>query len=102
MISAAVNVKDGTGLLATENARDITRIVRAERYRLGMVLAAAVLASVLLSLFLSRTIVQPLQHLTRAAVRVRLGRAREELGRASRRDRVCQSVEIPVVAVSLY
>ena len=29
MISAAVAVRDGSGLLATENARDITRIVRA-------------------------------------------------------------------------
>ena len=77
MISAAVIVKDGTSLLGTENARDITRVVRAERFRLGMVLAAAVFASVLLSLFLARTIVQPLQRLARAAVRVRLGRARE-------------------------
>lgn len=77
MISAALGVKDGTSLLATENARDITRTVRAERLRLGIVLATAVLASVLLSLFLARTIVQPLQRLARAAVRVRLGRARE-------------------------
>ena len=77
MISAAVAMRDGTSLLATENARDITRTVRAERFRLGLVLGAAVLASVLLSLFLARTIVQPLQRLARAAVRVRLGRARE-------------------------
>lgn len=77
IISAAARVKDGTSLLATENARDITRTVRAERLRLGMVLAVAALASVLLSLFLARTIVQPLQRLARAAVRVRLGRARE-------------------------
>ena len=77
MISAAVPVRDGSSLLATENARDITRTVRAERLRLGMVLAVAVLASVLLSLFLARTIVRPLQGLARAAVRVRLGRARE-------------------------
>lgn len=77
MISAAAKAGDGTSLLATENARDITRIVRAERLRLGIVLATAVLASVLLSLFLARTIVQPLQRLARAAVRVRLGRARE-------------------------
>ena len=77
MISAATNMKDGGSLLATENARDITRTVRAERLRLGIVIAAAVLASVLLSLFLARTIVQPLQRLARAAVRVRLGRARE-------------------------
>lgn len=77
MISAAVAMPDGGSLLATENARDITRTVRAERLRLGMVLAVAMLASVLLSLFLARTIVQPLQRLARAAVRVRLGRARE-------------------------
>ncbi|MGE4323906.1 MAG: stimulus-sensing domain-containing protein [Sphingobium sp.] len=77
VISAAVRTRDGGSLLATENARDITRIVRAERLRLGIVLAIAALASVLLSLFLARTIVQPLQRLARAAVRVRLGRARE-------------------------
>lgn len=77
MISAAVIMADGGALLATENARDITRTVRAERLRLGMVLAAAVLASVLLSLFLARTIVSPLRKLARAAIRVRLGRARE-------------------------
>lgn len=77
VISAAVAMKDGTSLFSTENARDITRTVRAERLRLGIVLAAAALASVLLSLFLARTIVQPLQRLARAAVRVRLGRARE-------------------------
>lgn len=77
MISAALGLKDGTSLLATENARDITRTVRAERFRLGVVLAAAMLASTLLSLFLARTIVLPLQRLARAAVRVRLGRARE-------------------------
>lgn len=77
MISAAVGMRDGTALLATENARDITRIVRAERLRFSMVLGVAALASILLSLFLARTIVQPLQRLARAAVRVRLGRARE-------------------------
>jgi two-component system sensor histidine kinase ChvG len=77
IISAATPVADGGTLLATENARDITRTVRAERWRLGLVLAAAAAASVLLSLFLARTIVLPLQRLARAAVRVRLGRARE-------------------------
>src|SRR3546814_17452077 len=64
-------------LLATENARDITRTVRAERLRLGIVLAIAFVISILLSLFLARTIVRPLRRLARAAVRVRLGRARE-------------------------
>ncbi|OJY63645.1 MAG: sensor histidine kinase [Sphingobium sp. 66-54] len=67
----------GELLLATINARDITEIVRAERLRISLVLAAAILASVLLSLFLARTIVLPLRRLARAAVRVRLGRARE-------------------------
>jgi two-component system sensor histidine kinase ChvG len=77
MISAAIAMRDGSSLLSTENARDITRVVRAERLRLGFVLAAAVIASVFLSLFLARTIVLPLRRLARAAVRVRLGRARE-------------------------
>ncbi|CAN5123996.1 stimulus-sensing domain-containing protein [soil metagenome] len=77
MISAAIAMHDGGTLLSTENARDITRVVRAERLRLGFVLAAAVIASVFLSLFLARTIVLPLRRLARAAVRVRLGRARE-------------------------
>ncbi len=61
----------------TTNARDITRTVRAERQRLSIVLAIVLLASVLLSLFLARTIVQPLRRLADAATRVRLGRARE-------------------------
>ncbi|MCF8706600.1 sensor histidine kinase [Rhizorhapis sp. SPR117] len=78
MISAAISMGQNKPLLlATENARDITRIVRAERFRLGVVLAVAIIISVLLSLFLARTIVRPLRRLARAAVRVRLGRARE-------------------------
>jgi two-component system sensor histidine kinase ChvG len=69
--------EDGGVLLASINARDITRTVRAERLRLGFVLLSAILASTLLSLFLARTIVLPIRRLARAAVRVRLGRARE-------------------------
>ncbi len=67
----------GAVMLATDNARDIVRVVRAERLRLGIVLAMVVAASILLSLFLARTIVRPLRRLARAAHRVRLGRARE-------------------------
>ncbi|TVV72550.1 sensor histidine kinase [Sphingomonas solaris] len=67
----------GAVLLATDNARDIVRVVRAERLRLGIVLGVVVAASMLLSLFLARTIVRPLRRLARAAHRVRLGRARE-------------------------
>jgi len=69
--------RSGETLLATLNARDITEVVRAERLRISLVLAAAIITSVLLSLFLARTIVLPLRRLARAAVRVRLGRARE-------------------------
>jgi two-component system, OmpR family, sensor histidine kinase ChvG len=77
MISAAIRLKDGSSLLSSENALDITRIVRAERFNLAVVLATAILACVLLSFFLARTIVRPLQRLANASVRVRLGRARQ-------------------------
>lgn len=67
----------GYALLIMTNSRDVTRAVRAERYQLGLALAAVSLLSVLLSLFLARTIVQPLQRLAAAATSVRLGRARD-------------------------
>jgi two-component system sensor histidine kinase ChvG len=64
-------------LLLTVNARDIRRVVRAERFTLGLVLLGTLLLSVLLSRFLARTIATPLRRLALAAHRVRLGRARE-------------------------
>ena len=76
-ISAAAPVGPSTVLLLTRNARDVRSIVRDERMTLGFVLTGAVLLSVLLSLFLARTIALPLRRLARAAHRVRLGRARE-------------------------
>lgn len=92
MLSAAVPVRfdDRALILMTVNARDITRTVRAERWRLGVVLGVVTLASVLLSLFLARTIVDPLRRLARAAVQVRLGRAREVIvpRLPSRRDEI--------------
>ena len=78
-ISAAVPIagtNDGV-LLLTVNARDIRRVVRAERFALILILAATILLSVLLSRFLARTIANPLRRLAIAAHRVRLGRARE-------------------------
>ena len=77
-------------VLMTLNARDITKTVRAERFRIAVVVLAVLLASVLLSLFLARTIVRPLRKLARAAVRVRLGRAREVVvpRLPSRRDEI--------------
>ena len=76
-ISAAAPVGSGSVLLLTRNARDIRSIVRAERSTLIIILLVAVSMSVLLSLFLARTIALPLRRLARAAHRVRLGRARE-------------------------
>lgn len=68
---------EGSVLLLTSSARDITRIVRAERLSSGIVLGVVILTSILLSLFLARTIVRPLRRLALSAQRVRLGRARE-------------------------
>ncbi len=66
----------GTMLLSLRHAPDITQSVRDARQTLAIVVGAALLVSVLLSLFLARTIVQPLRLLVYAAVRVRLGRDR--------------------------
>jgi two-component system sensor histidine kinase ChvG len=77
VITAAAPLRDGGVVMTAINARDITQTVRIERFRLSLVLLAVTAVSVLLSLFLARTIVRPLRRLARAAVRVRLGRARE-------------------------
>ena len=79
MIWATAAVASGQPMtLRTDvNARDIRRYVRAERTRLGYVIALVSLLSVLLSLFLARTIAKPLQLLASAAVRVQAGRDRE-------------------------
>ncbi|MBS0482170.1 MAG: sensor N-terminal transmembrane domain-containing protein [Proteobacteria bacterium] len=74
--AAAVGVR-GEMLLTTRNARDITQDVRDARGTLAVVIAITLLISIQLSLFLARTIVQPLRALVRAAVRVRLGRDRQ-------------------------
>lgn len=77
VITAAAPLPGDAVVLTASNARDITQTVRIERYRLSVVLLAVTIFSILLSLFLARTIVRPLRRLARAAVRVRLGRARE-------------------------
>lgn len=77
VITAATPVgQDGTMLLAMTNALDVTQAVRDARQTLVIIIGLALLLSVQLSLFLARTIVQPLRALVRAAVRVRLGRER--------------------------
>lgn len=77
VITAAAPLPGGRALMSSVNARDVTERVRLERFRLSVVLMVAAVISIGLSLFLARTIVNPLRRLARAAVRVRLGRARE-------------------------
>jgi two-component system, OmpR family, sensor histidine kinase ChvG len=78
VISAgAVDPAEAHSVLTTANERDIRIFVRAERFKVGMFFVLALGIGVLLSIFLARTIVRPLRHLARAAVKVRLGRAQE-------------------------
>ena len=79
VVSAAtpVNAARSLFVLSVGNARDVTRLFRAERFRLSMVVLSILFVSILLSLFLARTIVQPLRTLALAAIRVRQGRGRD-------------------------
>jgi len=90
VLSAALDLPSVGTMLITNNVREITRIVRAERFAIGVVIGGVLVVSVLLSLFLARTIVSPLRHLAIAAHRVRLGRAREVVvpRLPSRRDEI--------------
>jgi len=76
VITAAVPFRGGI-VLATENDRAFTRTVRSQRTVITAAMIFLVGLSVLLSLFLARTIVRPLRRLAIAAHRVRLGRSRE-------------------------
>ncbi len=76
VISAAMPVRDQV-LLVTDNDRAFTRTIRSQRTTQAAIMAAVILLSALLSIFLARTIVRPLRRLALAAHRVRLGRARE-------------------------
>jgi two-component system sensor histidine kinase ChvG len=88
--AAAAITRSSDVVLLSRNARFIRRIVREERQTLLEILLVTASVSVLLSLFLARTIATPLRGLARAAQRVRLGRDREvSIPRLpSRRDEV--------------
>lgn len=81
---------NGATLLTTRNAVDITESVRAARSTLGLAVLLVLVASILLSLFLARTIVAPIRLLSSAAAKVRQGRDREvEVPRLpNRRDEI--------------
>lgn len=77
-VSAAARIpQTDSVLLLTSNARDVRRVVRNERVTLGFIVLTTLILSVLLSLFLARTIARPLRRLAEAAHQVRLGRARD-------------------------
>jgi two-component system sensor histidine kinase ChvG len=76
VISSAVPF-DGYVLLATDNDRTFTHAVRRERALIMAAMAIVIAISILLSIFLAKTIVRPLRRLAIAAHRVRLGRSRE-------------------------
>lgn len=78
VINAAAPVGvNGATLLTTRNATDITQSVRTARTSLLSVIFVALAMSIVLSLYLAATIIEPLRRLVRAAVRVRAGRERE-------------------------
>jgi len=78
VINAAAPVGiNGASLMTTRNATDIIQSVRDARSLLLSVIALALVVSIILSLYLASTIIQPLRRLVRAAVRVRAGRDRE-------------------------
>ncbi len=78
VINAAAPVGlNGATLLTTRNAVDITENVRSARSTLVSGVFLALFLSVMLSLYMARTIVTPLRSLARAAIRVRQGRERD-------------------------
>jgi two-component system sensor histidine kinase ChvG len=86
IVTSAAPMPGGRVLHLTADARDITRVVRDERFTLFVIFLGVLTLSMLLSSFLARTIVRPLRRLAVAAQRVRLGRSREvTIPRFSRR-----------------
>ncbi|TIX51790.1 sensor histidine kinase [Alteraurantiacibacter aquimixticola] len=78
VINAAAPVGlNGATLLTTRNAVDITQSVREARTGVMTIIALALVMSIILSLYLANTIIQPLRRLVRATVLVRTGRERE-------------------------
>ncbi len=77
IITAAARVGGGEIVHLTDNAGDLTRILRAERLTSFWLLLGVTALTLGLSFYLARTIVRPLRMLAIAAHRVRLGRSRE-------------------------
>ena len=77
VINAAAPVGvNGASLMTTRNAVDITQAVRDARASLMTIIGLTLIVSIVLSLYLANTIIEPLRRLVRATVRVRTGRER--------------------------
>jgi two-component system, OmpR family, sensor histidine kinase ChvG len=77
VLGAAATVAGGGVIHLTDNAGDLTRILRAERLTSFWLLLSVTGLTLFLTWYLARTIVRPLRMLAIAAHRVRLGRSRE-------------------------
>lgn len=81
VVTVAQPIRRGTALmgavLLTADTRDITKVVRAERLASFKIFCLVLALTILMSVFLGRTIVRPIRRLARAADRVRQGRARD-------------------------
>lgn len=75
IITIAKTMDDEFTIIETVNAHDLRIKVRSERQRILVFFFAVLTISILLSLFLARTIVRPIRSLARSAVKVRLGRS---------------------------
>lgn len=75
IITIAKTMGEDFTLIETINAHDLRIQVRAERARIFTFFLIVLTISILLSLFLARTIVRPIRRLATSAVKVRLGRS---------------------------
>ncbi len=74
IITIAKTMDGDFTLIETINAHDLRIKIRAERGRIFIFFLIVLTISILLSLFLARTIVRPIRRLATSAVKVRLGR----------------------------
>ncbi len=77
VVVGAAESGEGLSVLVTRNPRSVRRLVRAERFNIFLYAGGVILIAIALSLFLARTLVNPLRELTRAAIKVRRGRERQ-------------------------
>ncbi len=75
IITIAKTMDSNFTLIETINAHDLRIKIRAERARIFIFFLIVLTISILLSLFLARTIVRPIRHLATSAVKVRMGRS---------------------------